>query len=96
MKVKLIKVWSHYLVAFEIKVIYILIIILISQIVLSLMSLLIKKLIMINLAYQILKLISQFYNLNIQAIQVLVSLMNYGFKILKVKKMKSKKVLKRK
>lgn len=55
MKVKLIKVWSHYLVAFEIKVIYILIIILISQIVLSLMSLLIKKLIMINLAYQILK-----------------------------------------
>jgi len=96
MKVKLIKVWSHYLAAFEIKVIYILIIILISQIVLSLMSLLIKKLIMINLAYQILKLISQFYNLNIQAIQVLVSLMNYGFKILKVKKMKSKKVLKRK
>jgi len=93
---KLIKVWSHYLAAFEIKVIYILIIILISQIVLSLMSLLIKKLIMINLAYQILKLISQFYNLNIQAIQVLVSLMNYGLKILKVKKMKSKKVLKRK
>lgn len=93
---KLIKVWSHYLAAFEIKVIYILIIILISQIVLSLMSLLIKKLIMINLAYQILKLISQFYNLNIQAIKVLVSLMNYGFKILKVKKIKSKKVLTRK